>query len=309
MATGVGVTGSKNNIGRFIPASFAVTVGDNFESQCTGFSYSGFSNGVIGLNKSGQSDSLTINVQALNSNNQPTRNYDDVFAKLESGTISISGFDVTTASAATGTVTAGSIGTPNFQTNGRADNIPIPDVFYQYDNFAAPFELRIDIDATDVDGVNGTASSNSVEQRLGRSRLVTAYGPEVEPLNIPLYTEFFNGTDWVINTADSCTSYISSDLQFVSGTYQGDLNAGETSITLPASNTLLTAGESGVNQGFGLTAPGVGNSGEVNVEHNLSALDWLRFDWNSDNSNDNPQATAGFGRYRGSDRVIYWREN
>lgn len=309
MATGVGVTGSKNNIGRFIPASFAVTVGDNFESQCTGFSYSGFSNGVIGLNKSGQSDSLTINVQALNSNNQPTRNYDDVFAKLESGTISISGFDVTTASAATGTVTAGSIGTPNFQTNGRADNIPIPDVFYQYDNFVAPFELRIDIDATDVDGVNGTASSNSVEQRLGRSRLVTAYGPEVEPLNIPLFTEFFNGTDWVINTADSCTSYISSDLQFVSGTYQGDLNAGETSITLPASSTLLTAGESGVNQGFGLTAPGVGNSGEVNVEHNLSALDWLRFDWNGDNSNDNPQATAGFGRYRGSDRVIYWREN
>ncbi|WP_250656328.1 DUF6701 domain-containing protein [Alkalimarinus coralli] len=39
---------------------------------------------------------------------------------------------------------------------------------------------------------------------------------------------------------------------------------------------------------------------------------WLKYDWDGSGSIsgsvDAPSATATFGRYRGHDRIIYWRE-
>jgi MSHA biogenesis protein MshQ len=128
-------------------------------------------------------------------------------------------------------------------------------------------------------------------------------------LEMPLLTQYFDGADWRLNTADSCTLYSASQVQFVPGSFQGDLSAGDTAATLPAAFTSLQNGQSATGSGLWFSAPGVGNSGEVNVVLDLTSSDWLTFDWNGDGTKDNPQATLGFGRYRGSDRIIYWREN
>jgi MSHA biogenesis protein MshQ len=59
-----------------------------------------------------------------------------------------------------------------------------------------------------------------------------------------------------------------------------------------------------------LSAPGVGNTGAITVDVDLTAHPWLRFDWDADGMNDDdpPQASGVFGRYRGHDRIIYWSE-
>ena len=62
--------------------------------------------------------------------------------------------------------------------------------------------------------------------------------------------------------------------------------------------------------GIQLQAPNTPRS--FTVDYN-SPETWLRYDWNGDNNfndpNDNPRGVLQFGRFRGNDRVIYWREN
>ncbi|WP_144391410.1 DUF6701 domain-containing protein [Pleionea sediminis] len=309
LSSGASVSGTRSNIGRFIPASFLLSVTNDFEAQCTGFTYAGFDDGNPGLSKSGQSDNITINIQALNQNGAATNNYDDGFAKLEAGTINLNPFNVDTSAAASGSLVSDSLPTPIFDTNGAAANVVITNVNYQYPALDDIFNLRVDINATDSDGVTGAVSSSSVEQRLGRLQIQTSYGSELETLQIPLFTEYFSSSGWTINNADNCTSYIDSNLAFIAGTYRGNLNSGETSVTFPATPAVVNTGRSEPLEGFWLAAPGLGNSGEVDVEYDLSLANWLYFDWNGDGTTGNPQSTAGFGLYRGSDRIIYWKEN
>lgn len=303
------VTGIRPNIGRFTPDNFLLTITDNFEAQCGSFSYSGFNNGSPGLTRAGQVDSITIDIQARNMAGGATRNYDDVFAKLESGTLSLTAYNTTLSAPATGTINSSPMPTILFDTNGSATGVTIANIQYQIEAITAPLNIRVDLDASDSDGVSGTVQSTDIEQRLGRLQLQTSYGPENQMLEMPLFTEYFNGSNWLVNSADSCTLYSASEIQFIASSYQGDLNAGETSVLLPVAATNVTNGQSAVGEGIWFSAPGVGNSGEVNVEFNLTTYDWLAFDWTGDGNKDNPQATIGFGRYRGSDRVIYWREN
>lgn len=42
--------------------------------------------------------------------------------------------------------------------------------------------------------------------RLGRLRLINAYGSELLPLRVPVQTEFYTGSGWNLNGADSCTA-------------------------------------------------------------------------------------------------------
>jgi MSHA biogenesis protein MshQ len=46
------------------------------------------------------------------------------------------------------------------------------------------------------------------------------------------------------------------------------------------------------------------------IKATLAVDDWLKFDWDDDvgTAIENPWAVATFGRYRGNDRIIYWRE-
>lgn len=303
---GINVTGQRINIGRFVPDNLLLSA-PSIPLQCGAFSYGGYFDGVnAGLDRNGQVFPITGTVTARNSANATTQNYEGVFAKLTNADFSLQPFDVTAGANASGRVNfspaalAFSAGVSNYS-DSNAD--------YQFASLIAPFDLRVDLSATDSDGVtSGTVSSNSFEVRLGRLRLIDAYGPEISDLEMRLNAEYFNGTSWTINTADSCTNYIQTDASFDATSYTDNLSAGETSIFSPATSQTLTNGVSVIANGIWFSAPGNNNYGSVGVNLSTTTQNWLSFDWDGDNSLDTTYGTLNFGYYRGSDRVIYWRE-
>ena len=116
----------------------------------------------------------------------------------------------------------------------------------------------------------------------------------------------FNAQYWrdgfVLNDLDTCTGY--APQAFSLHEFSGELHDGDTVLLEPSMTEHL---RDGVSQPGGptLSAPGLGNEGSVVVKMDVD--DWLRFDWWGQGL-DSPSATAVFGRYRGHDRVVSWRE-
>jgi MSHA biogenesis protein MshQ len=157
----------------------------------------------------------------------------------------------------------------------------------------------------DINDVIGT------QIRYGRLVLESTYGPETEPLNVPIKTEYFNASQWLLNTDDSnCTSIDftedNNEIQLSDTSFADSFN----SVT---STGVLIKGVAVGNQ-FTLDAPNT--TGELDIWLDPTALDvtWpahLNYDWNGDgfiNTDDFPEATVNFGLFRGNDRIIHWRE-
>ncbi len=131
---------------------------------------------------------------------------------------------------------------------------------------------------------------------LGRYRLTGASGPEVSPLNLPLYLERWSGTAFVTDTAladVNCTAVSEATLDNPTGR----LTAGKTGVTIGAASQgvrFLT-----------LSAPGTGNAGTLQVTPQVPG--WLYFDWLGHGAT-NPSATASFGGYAGARPLIFRRE-
>lgn len=153
---------------------------------------------------------------------------------------------------------------------------------------------------------------------FGRLTTESVFGPEVSSLFMPFQTEVWNGVEFVQNTADNCTVLSASDVMFNTGALSSESNrtqsVGENSST--GSFSILDTGISisiaNGDAGLHFSAPGMTNTGTIDVDINLTHYPWLRFDWNQDldNANDNyvPQSSVTFGSYRGHDRVIFWQE-
>ncbi len=308
MGGGEDVIGQRINIGRFIPASFLLTP-TNIATQCGSFTYAGFFDGInAGLDKNGQFFNIAGTLRARNASGNTTQNYHGVFAKLSNSEITALPYDVTASAAANGRVNF----TPNLAAfSDGLSSFSAANSHFQYASLTSPFDLRIDMEATDSDSVtSGTVNSNVFEVRLGRLRLIDAYGPETSDLEIQLRSEYYNGSDWITNIADSCTTYIATDIGLLPGSYTENLNSGETTVYSPTvTPENLTNGVSALGDGLLFSAPGAGNYGSVELQFNLGSQLWLQFDWDADNSLDTSNAILNFGYYRGSDRVIYWREN
>jgi MSHA biogenesis protein MshQ len=306
MSGGENVTGQRINIGRFIPDHYIVSAPVLVE-QCGGFTYAGFFDGVnAGLDKPGQTFQVSGTITAQNSSNGTTQNYQNQFAKLTTSDLVASGFDTTNTLAATGRVNFGSAA---LSFASGVSNYSDTTADYQHDQLAAPFALRVDLQASDSDSVTSAiANSNPIEVRLGRLRLIDSYGPEVTALEMLVMADYYDGTNWTINTADSCTTFINTDASFDLTSYTDQLNNGETSITAPSATTNIINGQSAIGAGLEFSPPGDGNYGSVSIEYDVSSQPWLQFDWDADNIIDTPSATLNFGYYRGSDRVIYWKE-
>jgi MSHA biogenesis protein MshQ len=111
-----------------------------------------------------------------------------------------------------------------------------------------------------------------------------------------------------------------ADLDYVGGTYTGDLADGETTLDSPDTLIVLDGETQGfedvtsdpVDAPFETSAPGDGNSGTVNVTFNLvgAGLEYLGFEWDDADGDydENPTAQLEFGQYRMHDRVINWQE-
>lgn len=171
---------------------------------------------------------------------------------------------------------------------------------------------------TDIDEVmpiaNDTKVIASSEFRYGRLLIDNAFGPETEPLNIPLRIQYFDGTRFVDNVDDSSTTLFYDattadpalrSLFYVPGSYQDNLNDLETVVeseaVLAATSDVVVSlfqGRTGLtsetdsdgdfqndDRPFTSSVPGEGNEGRALIEFNLSdpqlpySLNFLRYDW------------------------------
>jgi hypothetical protein len=176
----------------------------------------------------------------------------------------------------------------------------------------------------DVDGVGGNdhARIGSTEVRFGRLRVHNALGSELLALPVPLEVQYFNGTGFAVNAADSCTRLQRSDV--IMRNYSRNLSACETGMTSPPATLTFAAGRASLR----LTAPGPGNDGSVDLNPRLTATDsgsvclngagsaastanqpWLQFNWSGGAAFDqNPAGRAAFGLSRKPAELIYFRE-
>ncbi|ASW79964.1 MSHA biogenesis protein MshQ [Vibrio anguillarum] len=188
-----------------------------------------------------------------------------------------------------------------------------------------PFNSNLDLillasDLTDLDGVcyRATASDpcldytitdidEEMKLRWGKLVIHDTYGPETSGLSQPVTSEYFTSNGFVTNNFDRCTllpalanfTLTPTDLTL------GSAGAPEVDSTLVSQT--LTLGTANIN----FTAPGAGHQGFIDTLLDLNAhgLPWLRL-YNDQNSafENEVSGRVQFGLYRGSDRVIWWRE-
>ncbi|MGL6124030.1 MAG: DUF6701 domain-containing protein, partial [Shewanella sp.] len=194
------------------------------------------------------------------------------------------------------------------------DNDPRPNGLYSY--VASP-----DMDAASTGTCTNCNAKRISTQTLRHGRVVmdNTYGPETEILRMPTRAEYWNGSSWVLNTADSCTiaTYgLASqvDNAGLGYNFDPDLVAGQSVVRSGGTVTTFQAGQ------FELLWQAVTTSGAPldvptyrgQVTAPLDVPPWLEWYWNwngiSPTSLSDPRASAYFGRYRGHDRVIFWRE-
>jgi MSHA biogenesis protein MshQ len=314
-STAVPFAVDNSGFGRFIPARFNLSANTpRLLPACNGFTYLGQPFDYL------TSPQLTLTAQ--NTGGATTLNYDGSYWKHSSN---LSGHSYTSnaASSATLTITtAGSVAWNGIADSDGVGRANLSGEFLAYTKPAAsepPFEADVNltfsaVDLTDSDGVcydpdiNGICNPFTIsnitgsEQRYGQMQLQNAYGPETLPLTIPVFTEYFDGTGFVLNVSDICTTYDSLNATLANP--QGNLALNETAIT--GNGTLI----SGVGNNLSLAAPGVGNDGSADVTLDLSQATGANMQWLQPGGiNPNPNARATFGIFRGNDRLIYMRES
>ncbi|MFK5927396.1 MAG: hypothetical protein QM483_12245, partial [Desulfuromusa sp.] len=306
---------TSDNIGRFTPDHFVTSITNNgaFQDACSGFSYSGqtFSYAPASFPE--------MLITAAGSGGNTTVNYRNDFVKLTDPATQISMPAVTADSSNLGADLATLLNltwTPavshlHANNNGNL-NFTLGTDQFTYTREAnarvAPFSSDIHLSVTsiaDSDGIAATGlpsafSPSGTEIRYGQLQLQNAYGPETLPLTIPVLTEYYNGTAFVLNSLDSCTAYDFINLKL--SNYQGSLIAGDT--VASGSGTLL----SGIGNNLSLSAPGVGNDGSVGLTLDLSQATGADIEWLQPGGN-NPTAKVTFGIFKGNNHLIYMRES
>lgn len=151
----------------------------------------------------------------------------------------------------------------------------------------------------------------------GRVSLSDAYGPETADLPVSFITEYWTGQRFVNNIYDDCTAIPRSRILFNGGdiSLAQDLSinlVGGITTAQFASLSSASVGFVSGDAGFVFSAPGADITlDSFTVDVDLTALDWLRFDWDQDGNDNNdarlPTATMRFKSYRGHDRILYWR--
>ncbi len=298
-------------LGRFYPDHYEVTA--NLTAACNGFTY---------MNQSALGVSLAIQAMA------------------STGTTPLSRFTSGYGPPTTFSVTGDNNGTAFDPLNNRitpdlpafqwASGTYTGSGAYSFDRVANPdgpydnFKLNITVDDADgaqITRLNGnpitganSAPSPATRIRYGRLRLPNAFGPETAPLIMALRAEYYNGTAFVTNTLDNCTSLPLNTRIFLTNpaTAGGAEQPGITAMTIGTGTTLATMANSPFvsgDAGLSFSSPGSGNVGFVDIRVDVSAYPWLQIDWDNNGGLDtNLNARANFGIYRGNDRIINWRE-
>jgi Ca2+-binding RTX toxin-like protein len=188
------------------------------------------------------------------------------------------------------------------------------------DNSIALLDMH-PIETSDITNcvVNGDCTFRKIgtplELLYGRLFIQDVHGPESEALSLPFQTEYWNGTRFIVNADDTCTSIARTAIKFNNavitldpaltvtvgdGTSTGDF------LDIDVTNVNSAAGDMGLI----FSAPGSNNTGSIPVDVELTLMPWLQYDWDENGSLDTdvPTATVTFGSYRSNDRIIYWQE-
>ena len=312
---GLDVAGDDIIVGRFTPASLAITstTDGTFVNTNTG--------GLVPYTYIGQRLSYdtaarpSFVVTALNAAGSPTLNYTDVWAKLTAASISLSGptadnaalgSDGVTPMAVTYTQDAADF-TVNDLGGGSIEFIFTDDDFvYDKDgnSQAPPFNPQVDLtisDVTDGDTITNTGTTtltpdgSGVTLRFGRLRMENAYGSELDDLIMNYHLEYFD----VIGTTPFWTRHDDADTTIVA---PGDINAVPGNTAATAINPSLVPGKFEIT----LSAPLVEVVETITNLVDGSGESWLQYDWDGDGQfDDNPAALATFGIYDGDPVQIY----
>ena len=190
----------------------------------------------------------------------------------------------------------------------------------QTNSLVAPFTNAVAFEFTDITDSDNVASTNLPQSvtpsgasiRFGRLNIKNAHGSELAPLTVPVITEYFNGSNWSLNSLDSCTNLALTSNILLSNPASGNNRPGDTVMIIESSTssaTLLNTTFSSGQGNLSFSAPGEDNQGYIDIKGELTGFDWLQFDWNSDGVfSENPSGRASFGLYNGSDRLIFRRE-
>lgn len=304
--TATGTTGTAGAVGRFIPDHFDAVVTQG--CAIGAYTYSG--------------QPFQVKVTALNKSNAITRNFDGTanttpnFAKVVT---------LTEANGLTVTPSA-NVGTVGAFARGEATFLP---AFTFNTKLTAPGTAKVR--ATDSDAVSSaTGTEGTAQLRSGRVRMANAYGSPRLALPMLLDLQYWNGSNFVTNTADVCSSFTTGNFNLVN--YLGGVNA----TNLPLARITAVASLAPTNPGkWNVTisppTPAITVSGGVDLFLNLGAtganitcptatpanaagsstpapLSYLATNACGVTGYDrNPSARATFGIYKSP--LIYMREN
>lgn len=276
---------SSVTIGRFVPNHFEIVgavspVLRTFNASCTAarsFTYLG--------QPFGYAVSPTATVYARNASGATTVNYPDTkWASLtvtQAYAISPASPGLNTANAATVGLPSGNgagTGTGTMQFPVGANTLTVTRPSTQI----APLNASLSLDWDVTDGTEASVAGNGEIQtinptalfpaisfdqgnefRYGQLKLGSAYGSELVALAVPVETQYWNGTSFITNSDDQCTTLPTSSLSFAN--FRGALAACETAPL--ASSVSFTNGRGALR----LRAAGDGNKGSVDGTLHLGA--------------------------------------
>jgi hypothetical protein len=303
---------ASGNVGRFIPSALALVGAPVVTPPCTGFAYMG--QDVI---------RVAFTLEARNAQGTRTQNFDTVLLGI-AGTGAPS---LVAENANAGVDLAGRI--RNFSAIWTAGQAVVDDLDVgvmrnatpdgPFATFALGVKQQGDPDGLLIAGADMAAASagncataatcdarslGTLAVYFGRAVLHPGIAAETSPLDMRVSAQRWNGSAFVANTADACTTVAAASATL--GNFSGNLGMGETLPVAPASPSLLSSGTTATSRHLRLSAPGTGNDGKVRVT--LDLPDWLTWDWQGDGVLRDPWATATFGQYRGHDRIVFRRE-
>jgi len=340
---GLNVSADDITVGRFKPDHFVQTVEGVgvFATDCsaisTDFAYTGQVSGGKGTIRYGFALAPQIKITAQNANGDVTRNFhqDSEGSSNDFMTLVSSDIDITspTADSSNLGLDTNPLGISAIMEEGTVTQsanrgeilytLSSDDRFHYVRNAnakVAPISSDINfvVNSIDSDGVSATTlteidGTGPVSIRYGRLLVENGFGPETESLRISMKIQYFDGTNFVLNTDDRCTVMPSYTKVTSGNLYDAlasnqyrllDTNDGQPIV--PADTSISGSGtvSNGIFTDYQFSAPGVNKRGALLMEYEAPA--WLKYDWST--TDNNPSATFTFGLYRGNDRIISWRE-
>jgi MSHA biogenesis protein MshQ len=340
------------SVGRFVPDHFDLSASNTPELQTFGVTDAACTTPTAGSKRSftyigqpfGYVTVPVVGVTARNAAGATTTNYRSGLWKVVASDVTqtYSSVPASPALAATinsPTVAAGS-GTGTVTASSSDSLAYVRDTTAAAAEFSAQITLSVTVQDASESAVSGNGTIGSAAAavfdgggtgiafdsgnafRYGRLRLSNAHGSELLDLPLPIQTQYFNGSVFVTNSEDNCTTLQASDVKFdfLAGT--PNLVACETRMN-PTGTITFKSGASSTK----LTKPGATNNGAVDLTVNLDALSgntcvgassspatgagklYLQGDWGSGTYTEDPKARATFGVYKNADQFIYLREN